>query len=74
MTRSRKWGWCLAISLLATQARAADVAVLTTGADRPVLPDLTPGYEAACHDTAAAIYDAADSGTRAMIARRMTPM
>ncbi|MSP03602.1 MAG: ABC transporter substrate-binding protein [Acetobacteraceae bacterium] len=64
--------WAVAIvvlsTLVAAPVRAADVIVLTVGAFKPVLLDLTAGYEAASRDTVAVSNDTA-GGVSARVAR-----
>jgi molybdate transport system substrate-binding protein len=58
----------LAAFLLGTQAFAADITILTAGAYKPVLLDLTAAYEASTHETVAVSNDTA-GGVSARITR-----
>jgi molybdate transport system substrate-binding protein len=58
----------LAALLLATPASASDITVLTAGAFKPVLLDLTAAYEARTHETVAVTNDTA-GGVSARVAR-----
>jgi len=61
--------WLVLVTLLfASPALAEDVAVITAGAYRPVLMDLTPGYEAVTRDSIAVTNDTAGA-VAARIAR-----